>query len=63
MSVNGHVVAVPFGWPLRDKQPEGRANKVLWIVDSDHGGPMIIQARREHDPQIVLREVLDGPGP
>ena len=62
-SVRGHVVAVPFGWPLRDKQPEGRANKVLWVADLSTGGPLVIQARREADTETVRREVAGGPGP
>ena len=63
LSVEGHVVAVPFGWPLRDRQPEGRANKVLWVADIDMGGPMVIEARREADTETVRREVANGPGP
>jgi hypothetical protein len=62
-SVQGHVVAVPFGWPLREKQPEGRSNKVLWVADLDTGGPLVIEARRESDTDSVRREVADGPGP
>jgi hypothetical protein len=63
LSVAGHIVAVPFGWPLRSKQPEGRSNKVLWVADRDEGGPMTIDARRESDSQPVHRELADGPGP
>ena len=62
-SVQGHVVAVPFGWPLREKQPEGRSNKVLWVADLATGGPLVIEARRESDTDSVRREVADGPGP
>jgi len=62
-SVEGHVVAVPFGWPLRERQPEGRANKVLWVADIHTGGPMLIHARRETDIETVRREVAGGPGP
>jgi hypothetical protein len=62
-SVQGHVVAVPFGWPLREKQPEGRSNKVLWFADLDTGGPLVIEARREADTNSVRREVADGPCP
>jgi hypothetical protein len=57
------VVAVPFGWPLRDKQPKDRANKVLWVADVSTGGPLVIQARRESDTEVVRREVTGGPGP
>jgi hypothetical protein len=57
------VIAVPLGWPLRDKQPEGRANKVLWIANIGGGGPLVIQARREADTDTVRREVAGGPGP
>lgn len=63
LSAEGHIVAVPFGWPLRSKQPEGRSNKVLWVADRDEGGPMTIDARRESDPGPVHRELPDGPGP
>ncbi len=62
-SVEGHVVAVPFGWPLRSRQPEGRSNKVLWVADLSTGGPLVIQARREADTEAVRREVTGGPGP
>ena len=62
-SVQGHVVAVPFGWPLRAKQLKGRANKVLWVADVSTGGPLVIQARRESDTEVVRREVIGGPGP
>lgn len=63
LAVGGHVVAVPFGWPLRAKQPAGRANKVLWVADLSTGGPLVIQARRESDTEVVRREVPGGPGP
>jgi hypothetical protein len=63
LSIDGHIVAVPFGWPLRSKQPEGRSNKVLWVADRDDGGPMTIDARREPGTQLVHRELPDGPGP
>ena len=63
LSVEGHMVAVPFGWPLREKQPEGRSNKVLWVADRDEGGPMTIDARRESDREPVHQEIADGPGP
>ncbi len=63
LSLEGHIVAVPFGWPLRERQPEGRSNKVLWIADRDDGGPMTIDARRESVAEPVHRELPDGPGP
>lgn len=63
VSVEGHIVAVRFGWPLRQKQPEGRNNKSLWVADRDDGGPMTIDARREPDAEPVHRELPDGPGP
>ena len=62
-AVGGHVVAVPFGWPLREKQLKGRENKVLWVADMSTGGPLVIQARRESDTEVVRREVPNGPGP
>ncbi len=62
-SLQGHVVAVPFGWPLRSRQPEGRSNKVLWVADLSTGGPLVIQARREADTETIRREVAGGPGP
>lgn len=63
LSVDRHVVAVPFGWPLREKQPPGRANKVLWVADEAGTGPMTIEARRDTDPELVRRELPNGPGP
>lgn len=63
LSAEGHIVAVPFGWPLRERQPEGRSNKVLWIADQDDDGPMTIDARRESGGEPVHRELPDGPGP
>lgn len=63
LSVERHIVAVPFGWPLREKQPEGRSNKILWVADRDDGGPLSIDARRQSDTETVHRDVADGPGP
>lgn len=63
VSEQGLVVAVPFGWPLRERQPEGRANKVLWVAQRYAGGPMLIEARRQSDTAIVRRELPQGPGP
>jgi hypothetical protein len=63
LAEGGHIVAVPFGWPLRSKQPEGRSNKVLWIADLSTSGPLVIEARRESDTDVVRREVPNGPGP
>jgi len=63
LSSDGHIVAVPFGWPLRERQPEGRSNKILWVADRNGGGPMTIDARRDSDSTVVHRELPDGPGP
>ena len=63
VSVEGHIVAVPFGWPLRSRQPKDRSNKVLWVADRDEGGPMTIDARRESDAEPLHRELPEGPGP
>jgi hypothetical protein len=62
-SEQGLMVAVPFGWPLRERQPAGRANKILWIAQRMDGGPLILDARREGDAAPVRRELPGGPGP
>ena len=36
---------------------------MLWVADLSTGGPLVIQARREADPETVRREVAGGPGP
>lgn len=62
--VNGHIVGVPFGWPLRTVQPSGRANKILWVASRTTGsGPLRILATREESGEKVTREVSNGPGP
>jgi hypothetical protein len=60
---NKGIIAVPFGWPLRERQPAGRANKVLWIAQRNDGGPMVIEATPEDGGPTVRRELADGPGP
>jgi len=58
----GAIVAVPFGWPLRDHQPRGRSNKILWVARSG-AGPLTIVAVERETGQRVTRELPDGPGP
>ncbi len=60
--VAGTIVAVPFGWPLRAPQPEGRSNKILWVAEVSGGGPLKIRAGLA-DGTAVEREVAGGPGP
>lgn len=56
------IVAVPFGWPLRDHQPRGHDNKILWIAKSG-AGPLHIVATDQATGATVTRELPDGPGP
>ena len=58
------MVAVPFGWPLRDPahQPTEHANKILWIAKAG-GGPLHIIATEQKTGEIVTRELPNGPGP
>lgn len=63
VSEQGLVVAVPFGWPLRERQPAGRSNKILWIAQRMDRGPLVLDARREGDAAPVRRELPNGPGP
>lgn len=56
------IVAVPFGWPLRDHQPRGHDNKILWIAKSG-AGPLHIVATEQATGATVTRELPNGPGP
>ena len=58
------IVAVPFGWPLRDPahQPRDHANKVLWIAKAG-GGPLHIVATEQGTGETVTKELPNGPGP
>lgn len=58
------IVAVPFGWPLRDPahQPTDHANKILWIATAD-GGPLHIVATEQATGETVIKELPNGPGP
>jgi hypothetical protein len=58
------IVAVPFGWPLRDPahQPSDHANKILWIPKAG-GGPLHIVATEQATGDTVIKELPDGPGP
>jgi hypothetical protein len=58
------IVAVPFGWPLRDPthQPSDHANKILWIAKAG-GGPLHIVATEQATGETVTKELPDGPGP
>ena len=56
------IVAVPFGWPLRDRQPQGRDNKILWIARSGQG-PLSIVAVEQRTGESVTQELPQGPGP
>ena len=58
------IVAVPFGWPLRDPahQPSDHANKILWIAKAD-GGPLHIVATEQATGETAITELPNGPGP
>lgn len=56
------IVAVPFGWPLRDHQLPGHDNKILWIAKSGVG-PLHIVATEQATGEIVTKELPNGPGP
>lgn len=63
VGARGNIVAVPFGWPLRQQQPAGRSNKVLWVAQQANAGPLTIEAHRQGQADPVHREVANGPGP
>lgn len=56
------IVAVPFGWPLRDHQQPPRKNKILWIAKSG-AGPLHIEATERTTGLTVTRDLPDGPAP
>ncbi|RMB61462.1 hypothetical protein EAX62_02095 [Tessaracoccus antarcticus] len=58
------IVAVPFGWPLRDpvNQPSDHANKILWIART-HAAPLSIIATEQATGETVTKELPEGPGP
>lgn len=58
------MIAVPFGWPLRDPahQPADHANKILWVAKTG-GGPLRIVATEQTNGESVTKEILNGPGP
>ncbi len=62
VGVRESIVAVPFGWPLRDHQPPGRDNKTLWIAKSGNG-PMHIVATEQGSGATATRDLPSGPGP
>lgn len=56
------IVAVPFGWPLRDHQTLDHDNKILWIAKSG-GVPLHIVATEQATGETVTKDLPDGPGP
>lgn len=64
----GQIVAVLFGFPLKQPPVEGRNNKILWVASpsEDHEGAdpdLVIQARLNGTGDPVERRVDGGPGP
>lgn len=53
---------MPVGRPLRDQQPPGHSNTILWIGESG-AGPLSIVATEQTTGESVTRELPDGPGP
>jgi hypothetical protein len=62
VGTNQSMVAVPFGWPLRDHQPPGHDNKILWIARSGNG-PLHIVATEQATRKTVTKGLPDAPGP
>ena len=64
MGTDQAIVAVPFGWPLRDpaNQPRDHVNKILWIAKTQ-AGPLYIVATEQATGETVTKELPDGPGP
>jgi hypothetical protein len=60
----GDIVAVLFGYPLRQPPEEGRNNKILWVSRVEHpGDALVVQAHLNGTGPAVRREVPGGPGP
>ncbi len=62
VGAGGTIVAVPFGWPLRDHQPTGHDNKILWLAQSGTG-PLRIVATDQSTGESVTKVLPDAPGP
>lgn len=68
MGRSGQIVAVLFGYPLKQPPAEGRNNKILWVASPASGHEnadpdLIIQARLNATGEPVERRVSGGPGP
>ena len=62
VGTRGTIIAVPFGWPLRDHQPTGHNNKILWIARSGTG-PLRIVATDQSTGESVTKVLPAAPGP
>lgn len=64
VGINRAIVAVPFGWPLRDPAhlPRDHANKILWVAKAGWG-PLHIVATEQATGETVTKELPNGPGP
>ncbi len=68
MGRSGQIVAVLFGYPLKQPPAEGRSNKIQWVASpsSGHQGAdpdLVIQARLNATGDPVERRISGGPGP
>ncbi len=61
----GDIVAIIFGFPLRQPTQPDRSNKILWVsrVEQEAGSPLVIEARLDGQGDVVRREVAGGAGP
>jgi hypothetical protein len=63
VGVNGSIVGVLFGYPLRSPARPDRNNKILWVSRVAAHGPLTIEARLSGSTRVESRRVEDGPGP
>jgi len=61
----GEIVAIIFGYPLRQPPLPDRSNKILWVSQGslESGSPLVIEARLDGAGEVTTREVGGGPGP
>jgi hypothetical protein len=63
VGVNGTIVGVLFGYPLRSPARPDRSNKILWVSRVAAQGPLTIEARLSGSTRVESRTVENGPGP
>jgi hypothetical protein len=78
LGARGSAAAFLFGYPLRAGNPQGRANKILWIVrlprdasplkvrakPLDHGGPVVTRSwPPDSEPGQIYPSYLNVPRP